>query len=298
MSEFRNHPFYGYFLALFGTCLFSFKSIFIKLAYAQGLNTDSVLVLRMAISLPIYLAFIIYLYQYNKQPINDIKNNILMIIFLGFISYFLASWFDLKGLEYISAGLERLTLFTYPIFVAILGALFFKTPISRKIIVALALSYLGVWIAFNQELNTNSNQSFTGIILVLLSALSYSVYVLLSKKMIHKIGSLWFTSVAMTFSSLFVLTYYTVFIDFSRLNVTASAWLWVSSLALISTVLPSFMISEAIVKIGPAPMSIVGTLGPVITIVLAALILEEPFNLNSAFGIIFVISGIMYLTKK
>lgn len=288
----------GFLYAFLGTALFSLKSIFIKLAYTHGLNTDSVLMLRMAISLPIYLLIIAYLFRKDVTPKKAIRQQFLFIVFLGFIGYFLASWLDLKGLEYITAGLERLTLFTYPIFVAILGALFFKIPIKKKIIVTLFLTYLGLWIIFNQEVVTNTSNTAQGVFLVTLSALSYSFYVLLSKKVIHSIGSLWFTALAMSVSSIFVLIYYGVVFNWNDLVITNEAWVLVTCLAIISTVIPSFMISEAIARIGSAQTGIVGTLGPIITIILAIFILNEPFTLYHAIGIILVIIGVMLLTIK
>ena len=288
----------GFLYAFLGTALFSFKSIFIKLAYAEGLNTDSVLMLRMAISLPIYLFVIFYLFKKNNTSKTVIKEKLLFIVFLGFIGYFLASWLDLKGLEFISAGLERLTLFTYPIFVAILGALFFNIPLNKKIIITLFLTYLGLWIIFSQESANNTSESTLGVMLVTLSALSYSFYVLLSKNVIHSIGSLWFTALAMSVSSIFVLIYYGMFFDWGSLVISHQAWIWVVLLAVISTVIPSFMISEAIKKIGSAQTGIVGTLGPIITIVLAVSVLNEPFTFYHAFGIILVMLGVMLLTIK
>ena len=288
----------GFLYACLGTLLFSLKSIFIKLAYAQGLNTDSVLMLRMAISLPVYLVIIAYLYRKNNTSFSLIRQSFGLIIFLGFIGYFLASWLDLKGLEYITAGLERLTLFTYPIFVTILGALFFKTPIKKKIVITLVLTYLGLWIIFNQEAVVNTSNKMLGLMLVTLSALSYSFYVLLSKNIIHKIGSLWFTALAMSVSSVFVLVYYGLFLDWNNLVVTNQAWWLVVSLAIISTVIPSFLISEAIAKIGSAQTGIVGTIGPVITIVLAVIILNEPFTSYHIIGISLVMIGVLLLTVK
>jgi drug/metabolite transporter (DMT)-like permease len=289
---------FGFFLAFLGTALFSFKSIFIKLAYAQGLDTNSVLMLRMAISLPFYIGIMVYLCRDKNIPKAEIKKDFLLIIFLGFIGYFLASWFDLKGLEYISAGLERLTLFSYPIFVSILGALFFHTPLNKKIIISLLLTYLGLWIVFNQEVSKNPGNTTIGVSLVMLSALSYSFYVLLGKNVIHRLGSLWFTSLAMSVSSIFVLLYYGFFFEFTTLSISYQGWFWVILLAVVSTVLPSFMLSEAIAKIGPAQTGIVGTLGPIITIVLAVYILNEPFTFYHLIGIALVISGVILLTVK
>lgn len=294
----RKNILLGFFLAFLGTALFSLKSIFIKLAYAEGLETDSVLMLRMAISLPIYLLIIVWLARRQSWPIAVLKPLTLKIILLGFIGYFLASWLDLKGLEYISAGLERLTLFTYPIFIAVLGAMFFHTPLDRRLIVTLLLTYFGLWLIFNQEAVADHQEYLLGVVLVLLSALSYSLYVLFGKSVIEEIGSLWFTALAMSVSSVFVLLYYAILGDWSALTISPMAWAFVTCLAIFSTVIPSFMLNEAIARVGGARTGVVGTLGPVITILLAVVILDEPFSLYHALGTALVIVGVMLLTFK
>lgn len=287
----------GFILAIFGTALFSLKSIFIKLAYAQGLNSDSVLMIRMAIALPIYLLVLFWLIRAKPQP-EGLRSKLLKITFLGFIGYYLASYLDLKGLEMISAQLERLTLFTYPIMVAILGALFFKTPITRKILLALLITYGGLLMVFIKETELGGQQVPLGTLLVFLAALSFSFYVLFSKKVIHEVGSVWFTSLAMAISSVFVLLHFGLFSDFSNLSITPMAWLWLTLLAIVSTVIPSFMISEAIAKIGPAQTGIVGILGPIVTMGLAITILNEPFTLWHALGMVLVIGGVALLTIR
>ncbi|MDG6778935.1 DMT family transporter [Thiomicrorhabdus sp. zzn3] len=294
MSDRLSASAIGFLLAIVGTALFSLKSIFIKLAYAQGLNTDDVLMLRMAIALPVYVAIMLWLRRQQEAPI--VQGKWLQIAFLGFIGYYLSSWLDLKGLEMISAQLERLTLFTYPIWVALLGALFFKTPLTRKILLSLVITYSGLWVAFYQELSFSGEQTLLGTLLVFLAALSFSFYVLFGKKLIHRVGSLWFTSLAMTISSLFVLTHYALLADFSALQVSQQAWLWLALLAVFSTVIPSFMISEAIARIGPAQTGIIGSLGPMVTIVLAVWILQEPFGIWHAIGLGLVIGGVTFLT--
>lgn len=287
----------GFLLAIIGTGLFSLKSIFIKLAYAEGLDADSVLMLRMAIALPIYLTILFWLAN-NRDTPDNLSQKWLKITFLGFIGYYLSSWFDLKGLEMISAQLERLTLFTYPIMVALLGALFFKTPLTRQIIISLVITYLGLWIVFYQELSFTGENVALGTLLVALAALSFSFYVLFGKQEIKQMGSVWFTGLAMSISSIFVLIHFAIFNDYSELSVTSMAWLWLILLAVFSTVIPSFMISEAIHKIGPAQTGIIGTLGPIMTMGLAIWVLNEPFTIWHAVGMAFVIGGVTFLSYK
>ncbi len=151
MNSTQQNIYLGFLLAFLGTFLFALKSIFIKLAYFEGLNSDVVLMLRMAISLPIYFTILSYFLWKRSVSRMLTQKTVFNIIWLGFIGYFLASLLDLKGLEYISAGLERLTLFTYPAFTAILGAIFFSTPLTKRIIAVLVIIYYGLWIMFNQE---------------------------------------------------------------------------------------------------------------------------------------------------
>lgn len=153
----------GFFFAFLGTGFFSLKSIFIKLAFAEGLDADSVLMLRMAISLPVYLIIMLILACRSTERQITIRPFFMRIIGLGFIGYFLASWLDLKGLEYISAGLERLTLFAYPTFVAILGALFLRIPLTKSICASLVLTYFGLWLVFRQEMTTAPNSVDTTV---------------------------------------------------------------------------------------------------------------------------------------
>ena len=299
MDSTQQNLYLGILLAFLATFLFALKSIFIKLAYFEGLNSDVVLMLRMAISLPIYFAILSYIFWKRSKSIILTQKTIFSITGLGFIGYFLASLLDLKGLEYISASLERLTLFSYPIFIAILGAIFFSTPLTKRIIVVLVTTYLGLWLMFNQEsLLSNSNNIGTGVTLVLFSALSYAFYVLFSKKIISSIGSVLFTAIAMSASSIFVLFFYFLLFDFSQLSISYNAWLWVFLLAILSTVIPSFLISEAIHRISPLQTSIVGMLGPVVTIILAIFILNEPFGIYQFLGVSLVMLGVGLLTFR
>ena len=291
----------GMLLALFGTLLFSLKSIFIKFAYAQGLDANTVLVFRMAISVPFYIVILGYLLfkRKNNQHTPALSNTILLqVLGVGFLGYYLASLLDLMGLEYITAQLERLTLFTYPFMVAIIGYFLFNQALSKRLIISLMISYIGLWIVMGQELQITGNNVLLGTSLVMGAALSFSFYVLLSKPMIKKLGSLLFTALAMSASSLLVFTHGAIQVDFSTLEITTEAWRWLILLAVFSTVLPSFMMSEAIQRIGPTQTGIMGTLGPIFTIILAVYLLNEPVSLTMIFGMMMVICGVGVLMVK
>jgi len=289
----------GFSLAVLGTLLFSVKSIFIKLAYQAGSNAEHVLFLRMLYSLPIYAAIAAHLWRSNtakgrtQAPAIWIK-----FALLGFMGYFLSSWLDLLGLELISAQLERLTLFTYPIMVAILGALFFKQALTRKIILALVLSYLGIWIIYAKEASLSGANIGLGTLLVALAAFSFAFYVLFSRKIILELGSLWFTSWAMLAASVWVVGYFGLSLSFTEFPINREIIFWTFMLAVFSTVIPSFMISEAIGRLGGAQMGIIGSLGPVFTILLAVWILDEPFTLSHLIGFSLIMVGVLALKPR
>ncbi len=150
----------------------------------------------------------------------------------------------------------------------------------------------------NEEIKINTGDVIDGVLLVTLSALSYAIYVLLSKKVIDSIGSVWFTAIAMSVSSVIILVYYALFFSSEQLSISYYAWVWVFLLALFSTIIPSFVISEALYRIGTTKTSIVGTLGPVITVMLAVFTLDEVFGFYHFFGMILVVFGVASLTLK
>lgn len=282
--------------------MFALKSIFIKLAYAEGANTDEVLLLRMIIAAPFYVAMLIYLRKYVVSSTNEVSLNwaaTARISALGFLGYYLASFLDLAGLNYISAQLERLTLFTYPTMIAILAAIFLKEKFTKKTLASLLLCYLGLWIMYNEEaLNSNAADTQLGVFLVLGSALSYSCYVILAKPMIQKYGSRLFTSIAMLGSSVFVCIHYFTRHPIDLSHISNLVWIYTAILAFVCTVIPSFMITEAISRIGAAKTSILGSAGPVFTIFLAVIILHEPFTRWHALGVLIVLLGVAIISKR
>lgn len=287
----------GLVLAVLGTLLFSLKSIFIKFLYQQGLNADEVLVLRMALALPIYSLILLKLTQ-QTSFVRPSCEQLKKIILLGFFGYYLASLFDLMGLELISAQLERLSLFTYPFLIAVIGFVVFKEMITTRLTIAMIVSYLGLWIVMGEELKITGNDVILGVGLVLVSAFSFACYVLFSKRFIKQIGSQLFTSIAMIASCLFGLFHGVIVLDWATLDISTIAWFWLLMLVIFSTVIPSFMMTEALQWLGPAQVGVVGMLGPVFTIAFAIYLLNEPFTLTIALGIALIMLGVMAIMIK
>ena len=303
----------GIFFAIAGTALFSLKSIFIKLAFKEGIDATTLLALRMLIAFPFYVLILVYALKTRPEKAALFtRRDALMIFGLGFLGYYLASYLDFAGLFYISAQLERLTLFTYPVMVAILSWVFFKERITLNILASLVVSYIGVSFLFFNESPGNSLSGESHVVLVLhqtnidgvlgtglvaAAAFSFAAYVIFSKSFISRLGSLIFTSVAMSSSLVFILVQFFATHPFSDLNVSPKLWFLAVLLAIFSTLIPSFFTSEAINRIGATRTSIMGTLGPVVTIILAVNVLGEAFGWPQIVGLLLVLLGVSLLRR-
>jgi drug/metabolite transporter (DMT)-like permease len=287
----------GYWLVAAGAALFSTKAIFIKLAYEVEMNAGLMLAWRMIFSLPFFVAAGIWAWrarQVQGQPALEAKT-LLQAVATGCIGYYLSSYTDFKGLEYISAQLERLVLFTYPIFVLLIGAVVWNTPVSRHSKVAAGVSYAGLALVFGLDVPSGGMNTVIGTGLVLLCALFFAVYQLLAKQFITVMGSVLFTSVALSASGVACIIHQAIAGggDFS-----ASAWfLWMAGgCAVLATVLPSFLINAGMARTSAQAVAMISTISPLVTISLAVAILGEPFSLADALGSLLVLAGVGYFT--
>lgn len=289
----------GFLLAIIGTFLFALKSIFIKLAYAEGAEPTLLLMLRLAFAMPFYIAV---LWQVRTTPgcAPLQRTHLIRSLMLGFLGYYCASYLDLSGLQYLTAQLERLTLFTYPAIIAVLAWLFLGERLNRRIIASILLCYLGIALMYGQErsLTGGSNVAW-GVLLVLGSAISYAVYVLFAKSTMKQIGSRQFTSLAMIGSTVFIGIHYLATRDVALLGSTPPiVLLYGFVLAIVCTLIPSFMINEAIMRIGATRTAVIGSAGPVLTMLLAIGVLDEPSSVLHFVGMGVAIVGVSLVSRQ
>ena len=201
------------------------------------------------------------------------------------ISYYLSSWLNFEGLRYVSAQLERLILYIYPTIVAVLAWLFLKEKITARHVIALLLAYAGVAILFGTEIGHQGPNAWLGGGLIFAGAFIYAIYVTASKPVITKMGATLFTAFGMSVASIAFLTQSGIEMALhAPPPVTANGYWLALTLAILCTVIPSFMISSAIGIIGPGPTSAVGGVGPVVAAWAAVMILHEPFGLAASCG--------------
>lgn len=291
----------GIALALAGAFLYSWKPVFIKLSYGYGIDAPTQLVWRMGLALPFYAAFGLWSWRQRRAKglATDLSGRtILQTCAIGVVGYYLASILDVEGLARITAQFERLLLFTYPTFVAVIGYWFFQERLGRAHFIALALTYAGLAIIFTHDLNTLGDQVVAGTILVLVCSLAYALYLLWSTAKIARMGSALFTAISMIAALPALILHFSITNTVSDLSVPWPVVWYSLGLALISTVIPSFLIAEAIARIGPSPVSVAGGSGPLFTTVLSVLILGELFTPWHAVGMALVVAGILVLSRE
>lgn len=284
-------------LMLLGAVLFSCKAIVIKLAYQYEITSISLLGLRMAFSLPFFL--LIGYFRRERSSTNGPLSirDFIIIVPLGIFGYYLASYTDFLGLQYLTAGMERLILFIYPTLVLILQRLIFKTPIKAVQWVATFICYAGIGLAFSgSDFRIGSNFTL-GASLVFFSALLYSTYVIGSGRFAPRLGTVRFTSLALVAASIAVLAH--VYLSGNTLFGHApQLYAYGVVLAIFCTVIPSYLVTEGIRRIGPGDAAILGAIGPVATIILEYFILDEHLNLVQGLGAALVIVGVVLIGRS
>lgn len=287
----------GIVITLFGAILFSTKAIIVKLAFGNT-HTDALtlLTLRMIFALPFYVvaALLVSCQKSNKQ-MNP--KEWMLVIALGIFGYYLSSLFDFIGLQYVSAGLERLILFLYPTFTIIIGAYFFNQKISNIQKIALALTYSGIAIAYFGELtfDTSNPNFYFGSFMIFLCSITYSIYIAGSGKAIPLIGANKFTAYAMLAATAGIFIHFAVKGNIDTLETAGNLWWYGIVLAVVATVAPSFLVSQGLKKIGSNNVAIISGIGPVSTMLQAHFILGEKIFAAQIAGTILVIIGVLLI---
>lgn len=285
-------------LALGGAVLFSSKAVMVKLAYQYEVDSISLLLLRMGFALPIYL-FIAFNNSRKETEGKIKKRDWLAIIFLGIIGYYMASFLDFWGLEYITASLERLILFIYPTITTLFAAIYFKRKIEGAKIIAIVLSYVGIIIAFWDKINQDTNDDFwLGAALIFGSAVTFSIYLVGSENLIPKFGATKFTTYCMIVSCLSVLAHIGISQNADFLNFPWQVYALGLFIAVFNTVVPSYMMSFAIKTIGASTTSILSSVGPIAVLILGYFLLEENISVYQIAGTMVVIGGVLLISSK
>jgi drug/metabolite transporter (DMT)-like permease len=284
---------------LFAAMAFSAKAVIVKLAYAHAVDAATLLALRMLFSAPFFL--LMALWSSRGAAAGSLtRKDWISVASLGFIGYYLASYLDFLGLQYVTAGLERLILFLYPTVVVVLSAWLLKKPVRRHHIAALLLSYGGIALVFaeNLEFGAHASEVALGGALVFASGVVYSFYLIGTGEVIGKLGAARFTSYAMLVACAVAMLQFLAAHDLSALALPREVY-WLSLLmAVVSTVIPAWLMSEGIRRTSANHAAMVGSVGPVVTIYLGYRVLNEPISAIQLLGVALVLAGVTLVSVK
>lgn len=305
-----NRDAIGYVLAAFGAMLFSLKAVLVKLAYlpvagqdVQPMDAITLMLLRLGFAFPVYIIILVIVLRRRRKRAAEpfTPTLIAKVLAAGVLCFYVCTWLDFSGLQYITAQLERLLLFTYPVFVVIFGALFFGGRISRYGALAVVVAYSGIGIIFaGGSIATGSNVPL-GSALVLSAAVLFAIYQLISKGLIDQMGAQAFTCIAMIGAGAAVVIHFIISAGSlsgisQALDLSPHSYALGAAIAFFSTILPSFMIANAVARVGAQAVAILAMIGPVATIVGAVFILGEPFGWVDALGTLVTMCGIACYT--
>lgn len=287
----------GRFYAVLSAAGFSLKAIFVKLAYAAGpVDALTLLAMRMGLALPLFVWLLWWSRGSGEGALSLLDGG--RVLLLGMLGYYLSSLFDFYGLELISAGLERLILFSYPTLVLLLQALVMRERPSRRMLLAIGLCYLGLAVAFVHDLGSAGSraQVIQGSAWVFASAVTYALYYFGTGVMVRRVGSMRLTALAGGASALMVLVHYGIRGDVSELSaLPMQIWLYALLMAVLATVLPIYWMALAIQRMGASHTAAVGNLGPVLTLFAAWLLLGEVVSVYQVAGLALVLFGVSRL---
>ena len=284
----------GLLLAAAGSIAFSGKAIIVKLAYRHGVDAITLVMFRMLFALPFFIAMA---WWAGRQQAPLTRNDWLGVLGLGFTGYYLSSFLDFLGLQYISASFERLILYLNPTLVLVLGWVLYKRKITFRQGMAMAVSYSGVLLVFGHEVSLVGDNIALGAILVFGSAITYAIYLTYSGELVQRLGSLRLAGLATTVACFFCIFQFVLLKPAAALNVAPEV-IWLSMLnATVCTVLPVLLIMMAIERIGPGLTSQIGMIGPLSTLTMGAFFLNETFNLWILMGTVLVLGGVFWVTK-
>jgi len=285
----------GLALAMVGSVAFSGKAIIVKLAYRHGVDPITLIMLRMLFALPI---FVLMAWWASRGKPSLTGKDWLGVLGLGFTGYYFASFLDFAGLQYISASLERLILYLNPTLVLFFSLLLYGKRFTLRQMLGMVISYAGVVLVFGHEITAQGSDAAWGALLVFLSATFYSLYLVYSGEIVRRLGSIRLVGLASTVACLCCILQF-VLLRPLTLEHVAPEVMWLSLInATVCTVAPVLMVMMAIERIGASMTAQTGMIGPISTILMGVLILDEPVTVWLAAGTVLVLAGIYVFTRS
>jgi drug/metabolite transporter (DMT)-like permease len=292
VTSLRAQRLLGFALSGAGAMLFAIKGVLIKLIYRYGIDTTSLLAMRMVLAVPVFAAVGAVEWVRTAPERRPGMRTVLLASAVGLLGYYVSSWLDFQGLETLDAQIERLILFTYPFFVILFGRLLLGHPLRAHALIGAGLSYVGLIVMFAGAPARLTTAMLTGAGLVGIAAMTFALYQLFARELIVRCGAALFTAIAMAAAGMAALAGFALTHEAAALVPPRAAWGLVTALAVFSTIVPAFLMSAGTARIGAQGTAIISTISPIVTIAVAVAVLGEPFGWPEAVGTLCVLGGV------
>ena len=294
-----NHSLIGSLMIRVAAVALSSKAIIVKLAYVYAVDASTLIALRMAFSAPFFIGLALWAHI-SPATLKISKYDGWMLALFGALGGYGPMLLDFAGLQYVTAGLERVILFLYPAIVIFFSAILFKKHIGKREWFALVITYVGVALAVGHDLSltkSGSADTLLGAGLVFASAVLYAAYLVYSGWAIPRIGSTSFTAYTMLAAALASGVHYaSTSHDISIWHLPMQVYLLSLLMAVVATVLPAILLNAGIHRIGSNKSSLVSSIGPVSTILLAYVFLGEHITWLQLGGTGLVLIGVLTIS--
>ena len=277
----------GVFLVTLSAACFGTNAIFARIGYDAGANVSTFLFIRFAIA-----SLVMFLIM-TARGLNFPRGRLLVsLVLIGGIGLTGATLSFYTAIQLAPVNLVIVIAYMYPTMVALLAAMFLKQPITSLKIVALLMTLVGVLFTIGLD----SGGYFLGIILAIVTAIFYSLYLVLGSKFIQRAGP-FPASTVIIFSAALI---YSVLVGLQGLQLPKmpSGWFAIVASALISTVFGIMALFSGLKKIDTANAAIISTFEVVVVVVLSVIILGETITLHKILGACLVIGAVIILAKS
>jgi drug/metabolite transporter (DMT)-like permease len=284
----------GLLAAMLSAILFSGKGVLMKLAFTQGASLWLFMALRMIYAMPFFLLlWFRSVKRARLQGLPDFKfKDWIVVLLLGLVGYYLSGLLDIAGLRFVSAGMERLILYTHPSLVVLFGWFFLRRKVGKPLLFAMGLSYAGLVLAFVEETHMSQNShALLGGLMIFGSAMAYALFLLYSGQHLKRLGHERLFVAGMLVCTVAVLIQSLFKVHVSEWVASGNVHVYALIVAVLGTVVPTMLLGTAIQSLGPERTAILGTVGPVFTLFLGHFTLHEPLTWLNTSGLALTLAG-------
>jgi drug/metabolite transporter (DMT)-like permease len=273
----------GIVLVTVSAASFGTLAILARYAYADGLDTPTILFLRFSIAAVVMAAWM----AARREPLPR-GSALIRLVGMGAIGYVGQAFCYFTALKYASAGLVALLLYLYPACVTILSVLLLREPVGRAKVVALGLALAGTALTVGP-----AGGQLPGILLAISAAIIYSVYIIVGSQVMKQVSAV--QSSTVIFASAGAVYGLMLAVEGSHLPATGTGWAVVAAMVLIATVLPVVAFLAGLERVGPSNAAMLSTLEPAVTVLLAAWLFGEMLSPITLVGGGLILAGVLLL---